>query len=626
MIHLVVFLVNGIIFLVKLHLNTRLARNYTHTFYPNKFFTTCFLLFSLFNLKAQSAQNLEGKKANNLIVNYLDSSWECMYTNLDKMEVHIKEAMFLAKKFDFKVRKARIHAHFGFYYEHRGNYDSAIYHHLKGIEILESHDSLRYKLVDAYHNLSGAYSTFDNSFKTLESIEKSLSIAKELKMDDDIPYAHVNLGIVHSHMDNDSLALLNYRKAVAHFHTDTMNPIKVVSYANMGKIFVALNENDSAKKYFDIYQASVFNNPNSTPFDDMHVARTFYEYNLSVGNYAQSKLYLDTAYHLAMDLELQNEIAVELNQYSNFYETVGNSDSALFYFKKFRNLVDSLESSEVRGKIVEMETKYKTAKKENKILELEGQAEITEARNTLLNVLSIFFAIIIITILIFYNINRKKSKKLAEQNTIIQQSHKEIENLIRESHHRIKNNLQVVSSLLKMQSKNVQSEEAKMSLVEAFNRVKTIALLHQRLQGSQTFTLIRLNEFITQLTDNIRASISAQNNDLKIISDVIPIEVDTDQSISIGLIINELITNSVKYAFDDEPGIVKIELQQDNGQLHLTVSDNGKGFPDNFDPQEGSSLGFKIVKSLVTKLHAKMKVENDNGAVIQIHIPIKKLS
>src|SRR5690606_6248108 len=104
-------------------------------------------------------------------------------------------------------------------------------------------------------------------------------------------------------------------------------------------------------------------------------------------------------------------------------------------------------------------------------------------------------------VFIFLIDSRRKSKLLSHKNKLIQDAYNEIENLIRESHHLIKNNLQVVSSLLKLQSKSVKSAEARASLLEAFNRVKAIAVLHQKLQGSNTFKTVKMDDFIRQLVD-----------------------------------------------------------------------------------------------------------------------------
>lgn len=541
------------------------------------------------------------------------------------MYFYDSQAMDIATQKNLVDLKARVHAHLAVCFEFSGVYDSSIYHHIKAIEIYEDVDSLRKKLITAYHNLSTVYSSSENGQKALEYTKKSLSIAQELKSNIDIPYAYFNIGFIHHGLEHYDSAQVNYRKTIYSFPSDSISYLKLAAFANLGKVFLELEQLDSSNKYFQLYQEGSKIYPDSSMYNNMHVSRTLFEYNLKTKNYGQAQKNLKRALGYARTLDMPTEIAIEYDNYASYYKDKGIYDSALYYYTKSQELSDSIESAEVRNKIVEIETKYQTAKKENKILELESEAEVNQAQNNLLSLATISLIVIMIIVLAFFTINRRKSKELAKQNIIIQKSYKEIEDLIRESHHRIKNNLQVVSSLLKMQSKNVKSDEARSSLVEAFNRVKTITLLHQRLQGSQTFKVIKMEEFIGQLVDNIKHSVTNSDSNIAIKTQIESVEVDTDQSISIGLIINELITNSIKYAFPNKSGEISITLKVINNKLELEIADNGIGFPEDFDPQSGKSLGFKIVKSLSIKLKAEMLVSNENGAHVKILIPQSQL-
>ena len=626
MIHLSNFLVKSIIFLVKLHLTSRLTIHYTITFL--RFFATPFLVALLFStgLQAQVKQKSKFQDYETTIYAYLDSSWENMYQNLDSMRYFTTRAMVLAKSLKKPLVKAQVHGHFGVYYELAGDYDSSIYHHLKGVEIIESIDTAREMLINVYHNISDAYQTFENPAKALEYVEKSIEITKELGKDEELPFAFFNLSSIYNSIDSTNLAIEYLQKTINFFSFDTINLLKLSAFANLGSIFLESNELDSAKKYFDLYYGQSQNYEGLTLYDKMNVARTLMKYSFRIGELRKAKVYLDEAFDYAKQLGITDEIAINHSNYSTYFERIGLIDSAFYHYRKADELSDSINGTEIQAKIAEIEAKYETAKNENKILELENEAEVSHAQNTLLLVLVSFFGLIVIIISIFFNINRRKSKKLQEQNLIIQESYEEIENLIRESHHRIKNNLQVVSSLLKMQSKSVNSEEARTSLLEAFNRVKTIALLHQRLQGAQTFKVIQLKDFITQLTDSIRNSLTSQSSTIDIVLDIPPLEIDTDRSISFGLIINELITNSIKYAFENNKGKIVVSLAISENELKLTVTDDGKGFDDNFDLEKSKSLGFKIVKSLTLKLGGELVITNRKGAHVQINIPRKTVA
>ena len=299
---------------------------------------------------------------------------------------------------------------------------------------------------------------------------------------------------------------------------------------------------------------------------------------------------------------------------------MGIMDSAFHYQQLYYNITDSIVDLETRQYTNQLETQYETAKKERRIQALEAQTKLQKAKNQLSLTVAIAVCFILIIISYFLVQNRKKSKKLSEQNKIIQQSHKEIEDLIRESHHRIKNNLQVVSSLLKMQSKNAKSEETKANLLEAFNRVKTIAVLHQKLQGSQTFKQIQMQEFVAQLTEAIQGSVMSSDQDIQLQTDVDPILLSTDQSISIGLIINEVLTNSFKYAFAENKGSIELQLKQGGSdQIKLQICDNGKGLPEDFDISKNASLGYKIINSMTTKLKGELNISDTNGTCTSLN-------
>tara|TARA_B100000378_G_C18045198_1_gene411756 strand:- start:1020 stop:2408 length:1389 start_codon:yes stop_codon:yes gene_type:complete len=455
--------------------------------------------------------------------------------------------------------------------------------------------------------------------------QKSLQIALQLHNWGDAAYTASSIADIYWNNGEYQKAMSTYHKALEYAPPGMPVSFYFTSYTNMGSIYIDWGEKlDSAKHFFDeAYLLSKELNENDVEYQ-MHAEANMFKYYFDAGDYAKAKYYLDRAYDFIPRLNSPYLTSFFYQYYSDYYAAVDQMDSAFSYLQKHYHLRDSINGFELKQNRQEMEAKYETAKKEKHIAQLQNRQKIDKVRKQILLTIVIFTAVLFLITFVFFLVNRKKSRKLAEQNEIIQRSYNEIENLIRESHHRIKNNLQVVSSLLKMQSKNVKSEEARASLLEAFNRVKTIAVLHQKLQGSQTFTVIQLREFINQLTDSIRGSITANNDDITIYTDIDELEVSTDQSISLGLIINELLTNSLKYAFEDGRGSIHIDLHEQDKFLNLLIVDSGKGFPEQFNPLETSSLGFKIINSLVTKLNGQISVSSEKGARVNISFPYKQ--
>ncbi|NEO45972.1 MAG: PAS domain S-box protein [Moorea sp. SIO4A3] len=199
----------------------------------------------------------------------------------------------------------------------------------------------------------------------------------------------------------------------------------------------------------------------------------------------------------------------------------------------------------------------------------------------------------------------------------------EKEVLLKEIHHRVKNNLQIISSLLRLQSRKVEVPQALSLFKDYQHRVQSMALIHQQLYQSPNLAQINFGKYIQTLTNNLFRSygINRQTIGLKIEVTTAPLTIDI--AIPCGLIINELVSNSIKYAFHEhQDGKIEISLSSDQqGQLILTVSDNGIGLPENLDFQSTKSLGLSIVRNLTAQLGANIILDCSQGTRLEIKFP-----
>ena len=203
----------------------------------------------------------------------------------------------------------------------------------------------------------------------------------------------------------------------------------------------------------------------------------------------------------------------------------------------------------------------------------------------------------------------------------------EKEVLLREIHHRVKNNLQIISSLINLQSNNIDDERVYDAFKEIQNRVKSIALIHEKLYQSENLSKINFAEYIPQLASDLYRSYE--------ISPFIDLEVDVDnvlldinKALPCGLIINELITNSIKHAFPDEisesefnvnkKGKICINFHYNGDMYEMRVSDNGIGYPENLDLKNTETLGLRLVNSLKDQLNSEVEIKNNNGAFFML--------
>ncbi len=201
----------------------------------------------------------------------------------------------------------------------------------------------------------------------------------------------------------------------------------------------------------------------------------------------------------------------------------------------------------------------------------------------------------------------------------------EKEVLLKEIHHRVKNNLQVISSLLKLQSRYIQDDRVIEMLKESQNRVRSMALVHEQLYQSKDLSDIDFAEYIQNLSHNLFQAYQIHAEGIKLETNIAPCSLNIDTAVPCGLIINELVTNSLKYAFGEIQGKIKIDFTLDNNRVCvLTVSDNGIGFPQDLDYRNARTLGLRLVGSLVKQIRGKIELLETIGTTFQIIFPKPK--
>lgn len=184
--------------------------------------------------------------------------------------------------------------------------------------------------------------------------------------------------------------------------------------------------------------------------------------------------------------------------------------------------------------------------------------------------------------------------------------------LLREIHHRVKNNMQIVSSLLSLQSRYMENESYKQMFKESQNRIKSMALIHEKLYKSKTLETVNFREYITDLVQGLVQSYKGHNITVTIEVDDILLDVNT--AVPCGLIINELVSNALKHAFPGREGEIKVGLHASNGTIELVVADNGVGIPEGVDMKATETLGLRLVTILAEdQLNGKIKLTQDGG-------------
>lgn len=205
-------------------------------------------------------------------------------------------------------------------------------------------------------------------------------------------------------------------------------------------------------------------------------------------------------------------------------------------------------------------------------------------------------------------------KKEAEKEII--ESLKEKEILLKEIHHRVKNNLQVISSILNLQTSFVSDKQTLEILQESRNRIRSMAIIHENLYRTTNFSSIDFAGYLTNLVLNLSSLYNNDASKIDIICDLQQVDISLDQAVPSGLIMNELITNSLKYAFtnnDSEDSKLVISMKEEEGIIYLRVKDNGVGLPEDFEIGKTDTLGLQLVVTLAEQLDASLEYKNEDG-------------
>lgn len=215
---------------------------------------------------------------------------------------------------------------------------------------------------------------------------------------------------------------------------------------------------------------------------------------------------------------------------------------------------------------------------------------------------------------------------MKEKEALIESSLKQKDALLREIHHRVKNNLQIISSLVKLESSSLKMPELKNMFTESQNRIKTMALIHEKLYHAKDLSVIEFYDYVKNLIYNLYNTYSVPTGKIQPVISFRSVYLDIDTAIPCGLIINEVISNSLKYAFPDgRNGRVYINItESEPGEYLLTIGDDGVGIPKEIDFNNAETLGLKLVKILSSQLSGKVSLVRSNGT--EFRISFKKLN
>jgi two-component system, sensor histidine kinase PdtaS len=503
----------------------------------------------------------------------------------------------------------------GYVYERRGDLSKAFEYATKTLQLGEKYQDKK-AMAMAYSDMSNLFWKQGKFEKGVEYGMKSIVLFKDRGLNDlDFDFTLHVLG-------NNLLALDRYEEALPYFQRSARIGEKYGFYNNLSDTYIALSElyrkikdfenaeksGKEALKYAELLQ------------NDFMVVRSL----LSLGklknhegDFDSAIAYLRTSIQTAKedfgDIYYLGLIHYEL---SKAYEGKNNIKESLEAYKKYHELTQQVFNSEADQRIAQLQTEMEVNQKESTIsLQLEKlkQQATIQVFTLILTGLMIFF------LFFLYRVFMKRKK----YSLLLEKKNKEKEFLLKEIHHRVKNNLETISSLLSLQTSRIDNQELQDIMIESQNRVHSMGMIHQNLYQGENMTAIEMKQYFQNLGKYIIDTFDAAEK-ITFNCFMETLELDVDRAIPIGLIVNELVTNSLKYAFPDQrQGTISIALTETDSHLLLKVCDNGVGF-DKDTRIKGTGFGSQLLDLLAKQLDGNMTLITTKGTEVFFEFQIGK--
>lgn len=560
----------------------------------------------------------------------IEDAWSMRYESPDSVYQLLSNYTETAIQEKSKKEEARLYSYRGVLEDLKGNSDKAIELLLQAIRIQEG--AYPEDLSFSYNNLGIAYFYQYNYKKALEYYNLSLEEDRKRKDPEGVAGTLINIGVVYTYIDSFPQALSMYSEAREVYESlnDSSGIASVLN--NVGKLEFAEKEYAKAIRTYErsLTYSRNLSNPEIKFTTHYSLANCYFE----SGKIDLAILHTKKAIELAEKSGARERLQYGFEMLADLYAGKGEYKQAYIHQKKYTDLRDSLVNEDKNLRIAQMQELYESEKKDKVIAqqELEKQElekirqqkdrdleEKTRQRNLFVGItLAAFF---LLSVLYFaYRVKKRNEVLLEERNVAIQENLHQKEMMIGEVHHRVKNNLQLISSILDLQARNLSDEKALKAIEDSRHRVQSMSLIHQKLYTKENINGIRMDEYLKQLCEGILQSMKKEQT-IVLRTEIEPVALHIDTSIPIGLIVTEVVTNAMKYAFQDrDSGTITIRFRKKEEVLELILTDDGVGMDRTSPDSTSTSFGMKMINSLCRQLKAELTIETNGGTAFRFNI------
>ncbi|MEZ4825335.1 MAG: histidine kinase dimerization/phosphoacceptor domain -containing protein [Bacteroidia bacterium] len=468
-----------------------------------------------------------------------------------------------------------------------------------------------------FNNIAMIYRKQEKYSKADDYYQRSLAIKQAENDSAGLANTWFNLATLRHQQGNSTQALAYGRMALRYYMDLGDKANESAAYTVIGSIFIDNHQPDSAEIALNIAGGYFDENPDAgyaleTLTDIARLAAIRKNWPKAESFFLKALSKARSQGRKEEEADIHRYLSRALYEQGKYQTAYSHSDTA--------RLLDAEINDALRLALSEeMQARFEV---DDAIYEQKMQQLAFRQQQRISLILLTFAGVIIIAVLFFLYQKNRVNRILKSKNEVIAGALSEKEFLIREIHHRVKNNLQFISSLLRLQTRHLEDAQARDVLMTSRSRVLAMAMVHRHLYLEDQLTTVPLNEYLGRLIDELAAMHINETCKVSFNVEIEPISLDIDQAVPLGLIVNELVINSMKYAFTGrETGTVNVLLKQTEHELVLNVADDGVGGTGLLEENDRTGFGYRLVQLLAEKLKAKLTISSDQGMIVNLAFP-----
>ena len=550
-------------------------------------------------------------------------------------------------------RQSLSYNNLGSVYFRLGLYDESMKNFLNSLNIREKTDDP--KIQSTLNNLGNIYVRISDYTKALEMYQRSLEYKR--KSNKSTQSTLNNIGNIYLHLEDYECALRYLYEALKINEENVDEKRIAISLNNIAVVYEEQGKIDEA--LYNYQKALVFKQKVSDKYGYANTSKNLGNIFLLKKDYKQVDYHLEQSLEVAREIKARDVIGDVYELMSERYLDIHDYQKAYLYQNKCSIIRDSLFNEETSERIAQYRTDFtigKTLHEKEILLKVNQIYKLQLGKDKSFKLILFLFLLIFIMIALFlsYNYNKKKkhNKLLSKANDELEDQvdlrtselvetnenlRKEIQVrketgiklkssldekdvMLKEIHHRVNNNLQIIASILNIQSRSSTNKESLNMFTNTHNRIMSMSLVQEQLYLSDNLAIVDINQYVRSLIINIFNSYSISHSRITPIINIEDVYLNVNTAIPCGLLVNEIVTNAVKHGFNgNKKGEITINMKEDkNNYYNLEISNNGESFPNEIDYKNPESTGMELIRLLILQLSAKVDFVKENGVLYKI--------